>query len=104
MKRRSALRAAACLAAAPVVRAQETGQHRHGDQRDRHGNPADLEAYIARLLDPARDTWQQPDRLVAALGLRRGQRVCDIGAGPGYLENAGPPPMGSSPACKVPAR
>ncbi|HET7293964.1 MAG TPA: methyltransferase domain-containing protein [Vicinamibacteria bacterium] len=51
----------------------------------RHGNPADLESYVARLEDPARDAWQKPDAVVAALGLRPGQTACDIGAGPGYF-------------------
>ncbi len=56
------------------------GHHGH----DHHGNPEDLAAYIAKLEDPARDDWQMPDRVVAALGLRRGQTVADIGGGPGY--------------------
>lgn len=32
-----------------------------------------------------RDEWQQPDRVVAALGLRPGDRVADLGAGGGYF-------------------
>nr|ACX33964.1 putative SAM-dependent methyltransferase type 11 [uncultured bacterium RM35] len=31
------------------------------------------------------DRYRQPERLVAALGLVRGQRVADVGAGRGYL-------------------
>jgi ubiquinone/menaquinone biosynthesis C-methylase UbiE len=31
------------------------------------------------------DRYRQPDRLVASLGLRDGDRVADVGAGPGYL-------------------
>lgn len=60
------------------------GQHGHGPH-DRHGNPEDLAAYAARLEDPARDEWQRPDEVVRALGLKKGQTVCDIGAGPGYF-------------------
>lgn len=56
-------------------------QHAEG----RYGNPADLDRYIARLADPARDAWQKPDELVRELGLRAGQTACDIGAGPGYF-------------------
>jgi len=32
-----------------------------------------------------RDDWQQPDRVVAALALRPGDRVADLGAGGGYF-------------------
>jgi len=71
------------------------GRHGHGhDQahepgrahaRDRHGNPRDLAAYLARLESPERRAWQKPDRVVRALGLRRGAVACDTGAGPGYF-------------------
>jgi predicted methyltransferase len=32
-----------------------------------------------------RDRWQQPDRVVGALGLKPGDRVADLGAGGGYF-------------------
>jgi arsenite methyltransferase len=32
-----------------------------------------------------RDRWQQPDRVVAELALKRGDRVADLGAGAGYF-------------------
>jgi ubiquinone/menaquinone biosynthesis C-methylase UbiE len=35
--------------------------------------------------DPARASWQKPEELVAALKLRAGQCVADLGAGTGYL-------------------
>jgi ubiquinone/menaquinone biosynthesis C-methylase UbiE len=57
----------------------------HAPPRGHHGNPADLDAYVERLLDPARDAWQKPDEVVAALGLAAGQTACDIGSGPGYF-------------------
>ncbi len=50
-----------------------------------HGNPDDLDAYIARLIGPERDAWQRPDEVLAALGLEEGQTVADVGAGPGYF-------------------
>jgi ubiquinone/menaquinone biosynthesis C-methylase UbiE len=50
-----------------------------------YGNPADLESYVARLADPARDAWQKPDDVVRELGLAPGQTACDIGSGPGYF-------------------
>lgn len=59
------------------------------------GNP-DLrpERVPSPLFDPAatpmledreRDGWQQPARVVAALGLRPGETVADVGSGSGYL-------------------
>jgi predicted methyltransferase len=35
--------------------------------------------------DAARDTWQRPTEIVAALKLTPGMRVADVGAGTGYL-------------------
>jgi len=51
----------------------------------KYGNPADLESYVARLADPARDAWQKPDLVVKELGLTAGQTACDVGSGPGYF-------------------
>jgi ubiquinone/menaquinone biosynthesis C-methylase UbiE len=64
--------------------------HHHpgaGDVTERgpHGNPDDLDAYVARLTGPERDAWQRPDEVIAALGVEPGQTVGDIGAGPGYF-------------------
>jgi len=56
-------------------------EHAHGH----HGNPADVDGYLARLEAPDRALWQMPDRVVAALGVRPGQTVADLGAGPGYF-------------------
>jgi ubiquinone/menaquinone biosynthesis C-methylase UbiE len=51
----------------------------------RYGNPADLERMIRRQEAPERAAWQKPALVVRTLGLRRGQIVADIGAGPGYF-------------------
>src|SRR3954466_1659079 len=56
----------------------------HG-QHGKHGNPEDLEAYIARMEEPGRAEWQKPDEVVGALGLQRGEVAGEIGAGPGYF-------------------
>jgi ubiquinone/menaquinone biosynthesis C-methylase UbiE len=70
------------VSAALVLLVLLAPQH-HG--AGRYGNPEDLERYVARLADPARDAWQKPDEVVRELGLRPGQTACDIGAGPGYF-------------------
>jgi len=58
----------------------------HGDKaHGHHGNPEDVDAYVARMEEPERSEWQKPDQVVAALGLRPGQVACDIGAGSGYF-------------------
>lgn len=44
-------------------------------------------AHWAQVFDdPARDAWQKPAELVAALGIPAGATAADIGAGTGYLE------------------
>ena len=50
----------------------------------RHGNPPDVARMVRRQLRPGRLMWQKPERVLRALGLRRGQVVADVGAGPGF--------------------
>jgi SAM-dependent methyltransferase len=57
----------------------------HGEKRDRHGNPTHFAAYLARLDDPGRAKWQLPDRVVAALRLKKGGRAAEIGSGTGQF-------------------
>ena len=45
----------------------------------------DPERYAKSFDDPARDAWQMPDRVIAALALTPGQAVADLGAGTGYF-------------------
>jgi ubiquinone/menaquinone biosynthesis C-methylase UbiE len=60
-------------------------RHRAGHGHAKHGNPADLAAFIRRQLSPGRAAWQKPAAVMRALGLRRGEVVADMGAGPGYF-------------------
>ncbi len=77
------------LAVVALMPRHAYGQHGHEPHghgaHGRHGNPDDLAAYIAKMEDPGRDAWQRPDEVLRALGLKKGQTVCDIGAGPGYF-------------------
>lgn len=45
----------------------------------------DAERWAKSFDDPARDAWQMPDRVIAALALQPGQSVADLGAGTGYF-------------------
>jgi cyclopropane fatty-acyl-phospholipid synthase-like methyltransferase len=45
----------------------------------------DPEKYAKSFDDPARDTWQMPDRVVATLDVKPPMSVADIGAGTGYF-------------------
>ena len=43
------------------------------------------EAYVAMLERPQREEFQKKDQVMAALALKPGERVADIGAGTGYF-------------------
>ena len=70
---------------APPDPAGPAAHHHHGAQPLGHRfNDANKWAPI--FDDPARDAWQKPDVVVAALDLAPGMTVADIGAGTGYFE------------------
>jgi predicted methyltransferase len=46
---------------------------------------ADVDYWSKIFDDPARDAWQKPTELIAALAVRPGQTVADLGAGTGYF-------------------
>jgi kynurenine formamidase/SAM-dependent methyltransferase len=56
----------------------ETHHHDHLE----HGSPTER---IARYEDPARDAWQKPADVVAALALKEDAVVVDVGVGSGYF-------------------
>jgi ubiquinone/menaquinone biosynthesis C-methylase UbiE len=76
--RRAIIAAVACIALAAPASA---GPH---DATSRHSF-ASVEHWERVFDDPARDAWQRPRALVAALALRPGMTVADVGAGTGYL-------------------
>jgi SAM-dependent methyltransferase len=75
------------LASAPEARAQDhRPQGAAGQQPDHMAHRfEDAERYAKSFDDPARDAWQMPDRVIAAVDLKAGQTVADIGAGTGYF-------------------
>jgi cyclopropane fatty-acyl-phospholipid synthase-like methyltransferase len=76
------------LAAGFAVATTAAAQHeQHAPQAPDHMAHRfdDAEAYAKRFDDPARDAWQMPDRVIAALALTPGMSIADIGAGTGYF-------------------
>jgi ubiquinone/menaquinone biosynthesis C-methylase UbiE len=61
--------------------------HTHGGPRADHHEHRfdDATQWAKRFDDPARDAWQQPERVIEALALKPGQKVADLGAGTGYF-------------------
>ncbi len=56
----------------------------------------DPKAYIAMLENPQRMQEQKPDEVIAALGLKQGETIADIGAGSGFFAFRFAPHLGSS--------
>jgi ubiquinone/menaquinone biosynthesis C-methylase UbiE len=73
--------ALALLAVATLAQSQDR-EKAHVDHMEHHFDPKES---AKSFDDPARDMWQLPDRVIAALNLKRGQIVADIGAGTGYF-------------------
>jgi ubiquinone/menaquinone biosynthesis C-methylase UbiE len=67
--------------AASAALAGQAPQGAH-DAHRLHGDPT---AYIAALEDPKRDAYQKPQEVLAALALKPGEIIADIGAGSGYF-------------------
>ncbi|MDI1434070.1 class I SAM-dependent methyltransferase [Polyangium sorediatum] len=67
------------------------GHHAHGEGHHGHGGPLvhrfeKAEDWAKEFDDPARDAWQKPAEVVAAMRISPGMIVADIGAGTGYFE------------------
>jgi arsenite methyltransferase len=55
------------------------------DEHQMHGLHNDPKSYIGALEDPKRDTYQKPHEVLAALNIKPGEVIADIGAGSGYF-------------------
>lgn len=71
---------ASALLAAPPPAAQG-----HEHDATVHHRFADVGHWVHVFDDPARDAWQKPDAVIAALGVAPGMTVADLGAGTGYF-------------------
>lgn len=71
--------------AEPTAPPAEATAHAGGGHPHGPGHFSDPGQYAAAWNDPARDAWQKPEEIVAALGLAPGATVVDLGAGTGYL-------------------
>src|SRR5262245_46042391 len=66
----------------PVVGAQDATQR---DTHQMHGLHNDPKAYIGALEGPQRDAYQKPNEVLAALDVKPGEVIADVGAGSGYF-------------------
>ncbi len=70
----------AARAQAPVHEKAKGGQADHMAHRFE-----DADEYAKRFDDPGRDRWQLPEKVIAALRLKDGQLLADVGSGTGYF-------------------
>jgi len=63
--------------------AHDKAQHGQADHMSHRFENA--EAYAKTFDDPARDAWQMPEKVIAALKLKDGQAIADLGSGTGYF-------------------
>ena len=75
------MRVFVCLLIGTVVAAAQVAS----DANKRYQTPEGRAAIATTLNDPHRDERQKPKELVAALGLKPGMAVADIGTGTGYM-------------------
>jgi SAM-dependent methyltransferase len=87
----------ACASEKTAHETPQGGAHAHGDghhgaargheEPGAHGHHRfdDAEEWAVRFEDPARDAWQRPEIVIAALALSPSSKVADIGAATGYF-------------------
>jgi predicted methyltransferase len=75
----------ALLAIATAAAAAPTALPAPTDRATASHSFSDVDYWSSVFDDPERDAWQRPQALIAALQLRPGATVADLGAGTGYL-------------------
>lgn len=81
---------AACGGAShPQTTPMPAHDHDHHDHASHsmHHRFEHADEWTKQFDDPARDAWQQPDKVVAAMAILPGMSVADVGAGTGYFES-----------------
>ena len=68
----------------PFMHQDSYGQKTKEEIEKIHQDP---KAYITMLDNPQRDMEQKPDEVIAALDLKAGETLADIGAGSGYFSS-----------------
>jgi ubiquinone/menaquinone biosynthesis C-methylase UbiE len=78
---------------APFMARESAAQGTKEQIRKLHQDP---KAYIAMLESPERTAEQKPDEVIAALNLKAGETLVDIGAGSGFFSFRFSPKVGDS--------
>jgi ubiquinone/menaquinone biosynthesis C-methylase UbiE len=71
----------------PVAMPQHDHDHHDHASHSMHHRFEHADEWTKQFDDPARDAWQQPDKVVAAMAITPGMSVADVGAGTGYFES-----------------
>ena len=79
IRRLPAALAIAFVTAVPLLAQTVKSPH---EAHQLHNDP---KAYMAELENPERDAYQKPQEVIAALGIKPGEVIADIGAGSGYF-------------------
>jgi ubiquinone/menaquinone biosynthesis C-methylase UbiE len=74
-----------------VMVRDSSGQNTREQIEKMHQDP---KAYIAMLENPQREAEQKPEEVIAALGLKPGEVIADIGAGSGFFSFRFAPKVG----------
>jgi len=72
-------------APAPQPPTDHAKPHSHDHSQQMPHRFENAERWAKVFDDPARDAWQEPDRVIAALALAPDSVVADVGAGTGYF-------------------